>query len=50
MDTWQAVVVVVTASNTFYRTSVRYGDYSFPFEVSVTVLHSTKLQYTGKPW
>lgn len=44
MDTWQAVVVVVTASNTFYCTSVRYDGYNFPFEVSVTVIHSTK------PW
>lgn len=47
MDTWQAVEVVVTASNTFYCTRVRYDGYAFPFEVSVTVIYSTELQYTG---
>jgi hypothetical protein len=50
MDTWQAVVVIVIVSNIFYCTSVIYDGYNFPSEVSVTVTHSTKLQYTGKPW
>ena len=50
MDTWQAVVVIMIVSNIFYCTSVIYDGYNFPSEVSVTVTHSTKLQYTGKPW